>query len=45
MNAPVHEQWKIGPEITDDDVLISGLHHVSEGSWQPVLCLKSGRRL
>ena len=34
-------RWRIGPGgITRDDVIIIGVVHVSQGSWQPILQLR-----
>ena len=34
-------RWRIGPgAITRDDIIIIGVVHVSQGSWQPILQLR-----
>lgn len=37
-------EWRIGPDgIHLDDLVLVSLRHVSQGSWQPILCLKNPR--
>ncbi|KAL4068551.1 hypothetical protein V8B97DRAFT_2008831 [Scleroderma yunnanense] len=41
---PDGKLWKIGSgEIQLDDLVLVSLRHVSQGSWQPALCLRNPR--
>ena len=34
-------EWRVGPNaIRPEDVILLGLHNISQGSWQPSLGLK-----
>ena len=33
-------EWNVGPELGIEDIVMSELLHVSDGSWQPVLYRK-----